>query len=154
MKTSQQSHWARPHLFIVVVITGVIGLSGCTSTRDHAGKPEKGPHGTIAYLVEIEASEPGVRIEADQEYIGMTPCTVKIFGDKDGTFHNFGQSEYVLKAYPTKEGQSIQTKTFRTGWWFGKEDRIPKRIYFDMNERAAVPGVFTVDLPEPKTTEP
>jgi hypothetical protein len=66
----------------------------------------------------------------------------------------FGQSEYVVKAHPTKEGQSVQTKTFGTGWWFGKEDRIPKRIYFDMNEKSGVPGAFKVDLPESEKTEP
>mgnify|MGYP007030110543 CR=1 FL=1 len=59
--------------------------------------------------------------------------TLKIFGDKDGTFHNFGSYQYVIKAYPVRQGQYVQTKVFRTGGWFTSEDKIPSRIYFDMN---------------------
>jgi hypothetical protein len=81
--------------------------------------------------VEVESSEPGARIEADNEYIGKTPLTLKVFGDKDGTFHNFGSYHYTITAYPVRPGQQSQTKDFRTGGWFTPEDRIPKKIFFD-----------------------
>jgi hypothetical protein len=97
------------------------------------------PQGTIPYLVEIETSEPGSRIEADNEDIGKSPITLKIFGDKDGTFHNFGSQQYVIKAYPVKPGQSVQTKVFYTGGWFSQEDRIPKKLYFDLNLERVTP---------------
>lgn len=57
--------------------------------------------------------------------------TLKIFGDKDGTFHNFGSYDYIIKAYPVRAGQDIQVKHFRTGGWFTAEDMIPKRVFFD-----------------------
>lgn len=104
---------------------------------------ERGPNGTIAYYVQVESSEPGVRIEANNDYVGQAPLTLKIFGDKDGTFHNFGSYKYVIRALPTGTNQFVQTKVFDTGGWFTSEDRIPHRIYFDMHQRT-----FSVDAPE------
>lgn len=114
-------------------------LSGCASP----GQVERGPQGTIAYSIAVEASEPEVRIEANNELVGMAPVTITVFGDRDGTFHNFGSQEYVIKAYPKNPAQSVQTKVFRTGGWFSQEDQIPKRLYFDMNQK----GGFTIDRP-------
>jgi len=116
-------------------------LAGC-STPPSAEQAERGPDGTIAYRVEIEASEPGVRIEANNDYVGKAPMTLTIHGDKDGTFHNFGSQEYVIRAFPLSTNQAVQTKVFRTGGWFSQEDQIPKRIYFDMNQ----PGALSIDL--------
>jgi hypothetical protein len=87
----------------------------------------------VAYLVAIETSEPGARIEAGGEDVGKSPMTLKIYGDKDGTFHNFGTYLYVIKAYPVRPGQYLQTKVFRTGGGGRPEDRIPTRLYFDVN---------------------
>jgi len=103
-------------------------LAGCATSGP---KPEKGPEGTIAYLVEVESSEPGARIEVNNESVGKTPMTLKIFGDKDGTFHNFGSYEYRVTASPIRAGQQPQTKVFKTGGWFTSEDRVPKKIFFD-----------------------
>ena len=116
-------------------------LAGCSTTPPNV---ERGPQGTIAYLVQVESSEPGVRIEANNDYIGKTPCTLKIFGDKDGTFHNFGSYEYIIRAFANNTNQFTQTKVFRTGGWFSQEDRVPSRIYFDMNQSASG---FSIYLP-------
>ena len=119
----------------------MVSLCGC-STTDSAttGAVERGRDGTIAYNVQIESSEPGVRIEANNDYIGNTPLTLKIFGDKDGTFHNFGSPDYVIRALPVKPGQHVQSKVFRTGKWFAPEDMIPKRIFFDMEQPTSGTG--------------
>jgi len=109
----------------------VLTLCGCATPSSTIQRPERGPQGTIAFFVEIESSEPGARIEANDEYIGKTPTTLKIFGDKDGTFHNFGSYHYIVTAHPVRPGQQPQTKDFRTGGWFTPEDMIPKRIFFD-----------------------
>ena len=69
-------------------------LSGCETIPPGA---ERGPDHTMAYNVPVEASEPGVRIEANGEFVGTTPLTLKIFGDPDGTFHDFGSYEYSFK---------------------------------------------------------
>jgi hypothetical protein len=104
-------------------------LGGCSTTE----KPgvEKGPHGTIAYTIAIEASEPGARIEVNHQMVGTAPLTVKVFGDKDGTFHNFGDDEYVVRGYPPRPEQYPQTKIFKTGAFSIKDDKIPQKIYFD-----------------------
>ena len=114
---------------LALAVLAAVILAGCAT--DGGQKPEKGPHGTIAYLVAVESSEPGARIEANSEDVGRTPMTLKIFGDKDGTFHNFGSYRYTITAFPIRAGQQPQTKEFRTGGWFTPEDMIPKRIFFD-----------------------
>jgi hypothetical protein len=111
------------------ITLGALILTGCATPSGQ--QPEKGPNGTIAYLVEVESSEPGARIEANKDYIGKTPCILKIFGDKDGTFHNFGSYQYTVTAFPVRAGQEPQTKDFRTGKWFTPEDKIPKKLFFD-----------------------
>jgi len=126
--------------------TGVIFLFGCATPAPDSGKAEHGPQGTIAYMVEVESSEPGARIEANGDYVGKTPLTLKIFGDRDGTFHNFGSREYIVKAYPVRSGQYVQTKVFRTGGWFSAEDMIPHRIYFDLDQKSEG---FSIDV-QPK----
>ena len=112
-------------------------LTGCETIPPGA---ERGPHGTIAYDVLIEASEPGARIEANGESIGNTPVHLKIFGDTDGTFHDFGSYYYIVRALPLATNQFVQTRVFRTGHMLTPEDQIPKRIYFDMNQPAPTYG--------------
>ena len=106
-------------------------LTGCATSN-----VERGRDGTIAYNVEIESSEPGARVETNGDYVGKTPLTLKIFGDKDGTFHNFGSQDYVIQVFPVNTNQFVQTKVFRTGGWFSQEDRIPGRLFFDLNEKS------------------
>jgi hypothetical protein len=114
----------------------VFVIAGCSTSGP---KPEKGPQGTIAYYVEVESSEPGARIEVDNEYVGKTPLTLKIFGDKDGSFHNFGKFDYTITTSPVRAGQQPQTKVFKTGRLFTGEDRIPKKIFFEFGQVPEAP---------------
>ena len=66
--------------------------------------------------------------------IGNSPLHLKIFGDTDGTFHDFGSYYYVIRALPIATNQYLQTRVFRTGHLFTPEDHIPQRIDFDMNQ--------------------
>lgn len=130
----------------IVLLTGVVaavGFSGCQSIPPGA---ERGPHGTMAYHVPVESSDPGARIEVNGEYVGTTPLTLKIFGDPDGTFHDFGSYEYVVRAFPVRTNQFVQTRVFRTGKMFSGEDYIPSQIYFDLNQP---PPVYTPVYPPP-----
>ena len=77
--------------------------------------------------MQVESSEPGVRIEANNDYVGKTPLTLKIFSDKDGTFHNFGTTSTSVRAFPGAN-QYIQTKVFRTWRLVTQKDMVPKRI--------------------------
>ena len=115
-------------LTISTLLVVVFLCFGCTTSDETR---EKGRDGTVAYFVEIESPEPGVRIEVDNETIGKTPVTWKVFGDKDGTFHNFGAYDVRVVGFPVRAGQQPQTKIFRTGSWFNSEDRIPKKLFFD-----------------------
>jgi hypothetical protein len=115
-------------------LAAAVLVAGCNTTQTgQDAKPARGRDGTIAYQVQVESNEPGVRIEADNDYVGVTPLTLTVFGDKDGTFHNFGSPHYVIRALPVKPGQRLQTKIFRTGGWFAAEDSIPRRVFFDMS---------------------
>ena len=96
---------------------------------------ERGPQGTIVYDVLIEASPPGARIEANGQMLGSAPLHVKIFGDKDGTFHDFGSRYFMIRALPVATNQFVQTRLFRTGHHGKPEDyHVPSQIYFDMNQ--------------------
>ncbi len=129
----------------LAMVTAVGLAAGCAAERSGTGGAvERGPQGTIAYEVQVETSEPGIRIEANNEYVGTTPLTLKVFGDKDGTFHNFGTFDYIVRALPAKPGQYPQTKIFRTGGYFMPEDRIPKRIFFEMT---SPPGILLTPPP-------
>jgi len=110
---------------------------------------ERGPHGTIAYDVSVEASDPGARIEVNGESVGNTPVHIKIYGDKDGTFHDFGSYFYVVRALPLATNQYPQTRTFATGRGFTPEDRIPDRVYFDMSQNTPAPPVGGPSYPYP-----
>ncbi|MDB6031591.1 MAG: hypothetical protein JWM16_1929 [Verrucomicrobiales bacterium] len=99
---------------------------------------EQGPHGTIGYDVFVDASPPGARIEVNGEDVGPSPVHIKVFGDKDGTFHDFGSYYYTIRALPIATNQFAQTKVYQTGHMMTPEDRIPQRIYFDMNQPTPV----------------
>jgi hypothetical protein len=122
-----------------VVAGGALGFAaaGCASTDPALKAAERGPQGTVAFRVLVEANEPGVRIEANKDFVGTTgttPVELKIFGDKDGTFHCFDNPNYIIQAIPTKPGQLLHSKYFRTGDFFTGEDKIPRRVFFNMAE--------------------
>lgn len=127
------------HSLSAVLAAASLALAGCATTSS----VEQGRDGTIAFPVQIEASDEA-RVEVNGDYVGNTPATVKIFGDKDGTFHNFGSSDFVIDVIPLKTNLFRQRRVFRTGGWFSQEDAIPKRLYFDLSQKSEG---FSLDLP-------
>jgi hypothetical protein len=121
------------NLFLVGGLAALV-LVGCATPIPPGA--ERGPNGTMAYDVLVEASSPGVLIEANGERVGEAPLHLKIFGDPDGTFHDFGEPYFEVRALPLAgaTNQYVQTRFFGTGQMFGPQDRIPQRIYFNMNE--------------------
>lgn len=119
-------------LVFVASLAFALFLAGCATPIPPGA--ERGPQGTMAYDVLIEASSPGVRIEANGAYIGDTPIHLKIYGDPDGTFHDFGSYNYVIRALPVATNQFAQVRVFQTGHMMAGEDTIPSRVYFDMNQ--------------------
>ena len=133
-------------LFYGLSLGAVIFLTGCETVPPGV---ERGPHGTIAYDVLVEASEPGARIEANGENLGDAPLHLKIFGEKDGLFHDFGAYYYVIRAYPLTSNQFVQTRVFLTGHEDTPQDQIPRRIYFDMNQKQPEPPAGSTAYPPP-----
>lgn len=125
-------------LWVLAGIAVAAFIAGCATPIPPGA--ERGPNGTIAYDVPIEASAPGARIEVNGSDVGNTPVTVKIFGDPDGTFHDFGSEDFVIRALPLSTNQYTQVRAFGTGHMFGPEDRIPSQIYFDMNQPPPPPA--------------
>ena len=107
-------------------------MAGCATSLPPGA--ERGPYNTMAYDVLVEASAPGARIEVNGELVGDAPVHVKIFGDPDGTFHDFGSEFFEVRALPVGTNQFAQLRLFRTGRFLTPQDRVPQRIYFDMNQ--------------------
>lgn len=131
-------------------IAATMLLSGCETPIPPGA--ERGPHNTIAYDVLVEASSPGARIRADGTDLGNTPVHLKIYGDPDGTFHDFGKYGYEIRALPLTTNQFPQIRVFQTGHLMTPEDRIPERVYFDMNKKMEVyplPGPPIYGYPPP-----
>jgi hypothetical protein len=101
----------------------------------------------MAYTVTVDASPPGARIEVNGEDVGQTPVQIKIFGDVDGTFHDFGSYYYVVKASPISTNQFPQSRYFRTGHLLTPEDHIPSKIYFDMTQPQPNPPAYAYPPP-------
>ncbi len=118
-------------LLLVIGLAGIGLFAGCDTVPPGV---ERGPHNTMAYDVLVDSSPPGARIEANGQIIGSAPLHLKIFGDTDGTFHDFGSYYYIVRALPGSTNQFVQTRVFRTGRMFTPEDHIPQRIDFDMNQ--------------------
>jgi hypothetical protein len=128
--------FAMKHLSLAAVCLAVFA-AGCSTPSGPPGTaPEKGPQGTIAYNVPVDASEPATKIEVNYQPVGIAPLSIKIFGDKDGTFHNFGSDEFVVRAYPARTNEFPQTKIFKTGAFSIKDDKIPGKIYFQFSPPA------------------
>jgi hypothetical protein len=117
-----------------VLTFAILGLVGCGTPSNP--QAERGPNGTIAYNVTIDSSEPGASIEVNGESVGVTPMVLKIFGDRDGTFHNFGSYDFILQGYPPGKGRPSQNKIYHTGALMGQEDKIPGKIYFDFGPKS------------------
>ncbi len=126
----------------VLLLLSAVSI-GCGCATDLGDKSTKGPDGTVAHEIAIEASEPGGRIEANDDYVGKTPFVMTVYGDPDGTFHNFGSKDFVIRVFPPGTNGFVQTKSFRTGGWFSEEDRIPKRLFFDLRHED---DRFSIDL--------
>ena len=118
--------------------TALASLSVLTACHTLPPGAEPGPNGTMAYYVKIDATEPGTRINANGQDIGTVPLTLKIYGDKDGTFHDFGSYYYVIQAFPPSTNLFVQTKVYRTGHLFSPEDMVPHEIHFDMSQPSPV----------------
>ena len=115
-------------MLFVALLTSGCATPASRSTAERS--TERGPDGTVAYYVPVESSEPDTKIEVNYEMVGTAPLKLKIWGDTDGTFHNFASYDYIVRAYPARQGLAPQIKHFRCGGLFQQEDIIPSKIVF------------------------
>lgn len=76
------------------------------------------------YEINIISDPPGAKIEWDGDLIGTTPYKYIVTGRRGK-----GSGITVVKAYPIKEGQYLQTKFLYPNAF------LPKTIYFNLNLR-------------------
>jgi hypothetical protein len=118
---------------LLLLVAGA-ALAGCSTVDPTI---ENGPEGTAACFMQVDASRPGVQIETNHVYAGKAPLTLKLFGNKDGTFHDFGSAEFVVTALPAATNRPPQNKSFKTGKSAGMGSRIPGLLYFNIDQPAA-----------------
>jgi hypothetical protein len=123
----------------LVILSCALFIIGCSSTPTD----DKGVEGTKAFYIHVQASREGISIETNNVFAGKAPLTLKLFGDKDGTFHNFGASQYVVRALPESTNHFIPTQAFNTGTKSSPGDRIPGLIFFDMDNASGSFSVYT-----------
>ena len=122
-------------LFPAAGVAVVLLVTGCASPLPPGA--ERGPHGTMAYDVLVEASDPGAKIEVNGTG-GQHAVAPEDFGNRNGTFHDFESYYYILRAYPVTTNQFQQIRVFETGRNDTRQDLIPQHIYFDMNQNVPV----------------
>jgi hypothetical protein len=76
----------------------------------------------ITKFVEILSSPAGARIEVNGEYVGESPCTVKVVTNGHGKL----TEKFHVNAIPTQDGHFVQTN------WFMYNDKAPARVFFEM----------------------
>jgi hypothetical protein len=115
-------------LFIAAVVgsfAATLVLAGAPDSKgEHslpliarAGKtPARHPIGVL-----VESFPSGVLIQVNHHVWGRTPCRVLL----DGGSNSFNDIT-LIKAFPERIGQYVQTKVFAAG------DPIPRRLRFDM----------------------
>lgn len=88
------------------------------------------------FEIEIESKPQGARVEVNHDYIGDTPFTYTVQGNKNRTFEGGwieeGYVEFVVTPPFEQTNLFIHKKTFRPGGFFEEGDRIPKRMFFDL----------------------
>lgn len=92
------------------------------------------------FQIAIDSDPQGVRIEVNNDYVGKTPTTYSIAGNRDRSFNgNWVQGSMIeIVATPPVgvTNLSVQRKVFRPSAFFQQGDHIPERIFFDMHQKS------------------
>jgi len=106
--------------------------AGTCETHEYSGPGYFG-QGVICnnYVVEFISDPPGAKVELDNNYVGVTPCSTSF----DGRYSI--NNRRLVNAYPVQSGQYVQSKTIGLGEFY------PPKMYFNMkvNPEAPAAGV-------------
>jgi hypothetical protein len=95
---------------------------------------------TTPHDILITANGGGARITVNGQEMGHTPLHIKVYGDRDGTFHDFGSYSCRIMAYPWDSNQFVQLRVFATNRNAGGGDPIPEAVHFDLDKPTTYGG--------------
>ena len=124
-------------VFLTLTTALYLILIGCKSTPQTAGS---GPDGTIPHDILVTANGSGATITVNGQEMGHTPLHVKTYGDRDGTFHDFGSYSFLIMAYPSDSHEFVQRQVFATNRNAGGGDTIPEAVHFDLDKPTTYGG--------------
>ena len=127
--------------FIALVFFFLVGCETPTpsdpNARDWYDRGLGNRDGYRGYRVAVEVSDPGCRIEVNEEHIATITDKVGeiiLWGDSDGRFR--GNQITRIVANPVKPGQHQQSKIFSSS---AERTPVPHRLYFDLNLQPTKP---------------
>jgi len=95
------------------------------------------PSGLPGFTIAIDSDPRGVRVEVNNEFIGMTPTNYLVRGNADRSFNGswVQQPNIVFTAFPPHDavGLYVQKKSFSPSAFFKQGDHIPEKLFFDMH---------------------
>jgi hypothetical protein len=92
------------------------------------------------FQISIDSDPEGMRVEVNNEYIGLTPTAYAIPGNADrsfiGSWVQQPSIEFVATPPHDQTNLYVQRKSFSPSAFFKQGDHIPERIFFDMHEKS------------------
>lgn len=109
-----------------VALPSILILAGCGSLTK--------------FQIAIDSDPEGMRVEVNNEYIGVTPTSYTIPGNADRSFNGSWVQrpdiEFIAKPSHDQTNLYVQTKSFSPSAFFKQGDHIPEKIFFDMHEKS------------------
>jgi hypothetical protein len=92
------------------------------------------------FQIAIDSDPRGARVECNGDYIGETPATYLVPGNKDRSFNgNWVQGsmiEFVATPPSTATNLFVAKKVFRPSAFFQQGDHIPEKMFFDLRRKS------------------
>jgi hypothetical protein len=91
------------------------------------------------FQIAIDSDPEGMRVEVNDEYVGVTPTSYTIPGNADRSFNGswVQKPDITFVATPPHDRTDlyVQSKSFSPSAFFKQGDHIPEKIFFDMHEK-------------------
>lgn len=93
------------------------------------------------FQIAIDSDPEGMRVEVNNEYIGITPTVYNVGGNADRSFNGSWVQqpsiEFVATPPHDRPNLYVQTKVFSPSAFFKQGDHIPEKIFFDMHQKTS-----------------
>jgi hypothetical protein len=131
-----QAHSLTAFFNLCVALSGLL-LTGC-------GTP------LPQFQITIESDPPGMRVEVNNEYIGVTPTVYKVAGNADRSFNGSWVQrpgiEFIATPPHDQPNLYVQRKAFSPSAFFKQGDHIPDKIFFDMHQKTDSSEHLQIDV--------